>query len=395
MARWSFSGKLVPFSLKVEIYIPLYNSLVVGQNLERDILHAYDLGNYCLGGHIMVLRPVIPDVLSAALENVWIFLYREARDCYWGLLKNPSWFLMRKFGRFCSIRALVKSHRQRLTRGSSHDLDSGQHQSLFEGIHIDQVVQQMRRDGLYVGIHLPQAAVQELVALAMMTPCYANGRPIWGFHYHEKEATAQQLGIDLTTADYFNTSAHAPIQRIIDDPVLRRIAATYLEGEPVHQGTNLRWSFGASLSDYEKYKYSRMYHYDLDDYQAIKFFFYLTDVDANAGPHVCVLGSHKVKKILHQWLRGKCSDQTIVDYYGIENIKVIRGEAGCGFVEDTFCMHKGDSPLHGDRLILIIEYALRDYGMQHDRIEASRLQSVFLCGQHIEEDARTSDVVVS
>lgn len=326
---------------------------------------------------LRLVRLHFPHLLSTAIENVWIFLYREGRDCYWGLPKHPRWFLMRKFGRFRSIRALVKSRRQWLSKGSGREKHFEPRHSLFGGVNVDQVVQQMRRDGLYVGLHLPQAAVQELVDVAMTMPCYANGRPAWGFHYREKEAVAQQIGLNLTTADYFNTSEYGPVQRLINDPVLRRIAATYLGSEPVHQGTNLRWSFGASLSEYEKYKYSRMYHYDLDDYQALKFFFYLTDVDTDDGPHVCVLGSHKTKKIFHQWLRGKCSDQTVENYYGPEKIKVICGSAGCGFVEDTFCMHKGLSPLHGDRLILIIEYALRDYGMQHDSVEASCLHSVF------------------
>jgi hypothetical protein len=268
----------------------------------------------------------------------------------------------------------MKSRHKRLVQRSGYVTGTSQRHSWFEGIHVEQVVQQLRCNGLYIGIHLPQAVVRELVDIAMGTPCYGNGRPTWGFYYHEKEVTARQLGVDFTTADYFNTSAYAPIQCIIDDPVLRHIAATYLEGDPVHQGTFLRWSFGTNLSDYEKYKYSQMYHYDLDDYQSLKFFFYLTDVDANAGPHVCVLGSHKVKKFSHQVLRGKCSDEKITDYYGAENVKVIYGAAGSGFVEDTFCLHKGLSPLHGDRLILIIEYALRDYGMQNDRIETSRLK---------------------
>ncbi|MDH3603263.1 MAG: hypothetical protein OEU26_26920, partial [Candidatus Tectomicrobia bacterium] len=234
------------------------------------------------------------------------------------------------------------------------------------------------RDGLCLGVNLPLDVVDEIVQFALQTRCYGNGQPGWGFFHHEKQDVANRLGLKFTTADYFNTSESEVIRRVLNDPALLAIARQYLGGVPVHQGTRLRWSYGVELSELEKYKYSRTFHYDLDDYQAIKFFFYLTDVEMNTGPHVCVRGSHNTKRFSHRVLRGRCADEDVIEYYGADKVAVICGSAGAGFAEDTFCMHKGLATIQEDRLVLILEYALHDYGMQHDDVEMSLLRSLDL-----------------
>lgn len=104
------------------------------------------------------------------------------------------------------------------------------------------------------------------------------------------------------------------------------------------------------------------FHYDLDDYSCLKFMFYLRDVDAHNGPHVCVKGSHTKKKLRRQWsLVRETSDQDIMECYGHEKIVTIYEKAGVGFVEDTFCFHKGVLPVSGDRLILEIKFGLNDF----------------------------------
>ncbi len=81
--------------------------------------------------------------------------------------------------------------------------------------------------------------------------------------------------------------------------------------------------------------------------------FYLTDVDLSSSPHIYVKGSHKKKKLRHQFsiLRDR-DDQDIIDYYGRENVINICGSVGLGFAEDPFCFHKGTVPVSKDRLIL-------------------------------------------
>jgi len=322
-----------------------------------------------------VREPVKP-VLKVLFENVHMILYREARDFCKGFYNNPRWFLMRKIGRFESVKALVDFCRRHV-RGMPPSLLTPDHQqTLFKELDIDRSLDELERDGLCLGVNLPPDVVHDIVQFAHQTRCYGNGKPDWGFFPHEKQEAVKRFNLKFSTADYFNTSESEVIRRVLNDPALLAIASRYLGGPPVHQGTRLRWSYGVELSELEKYKYSRMFHYDLDDYKAIKFFFYLTDVDMNTGPHVCVRGSHKTKRFSHRVLRGRCSDEAVSTYYGTDKVAVICGPAGTGFAEDTFCMHKGLATIQEDRLILILEYAWRDYGMQHDEVDKLRLRGL-------------------
>jgi hypothetical protein len=92
--------------------------------------------------------------------------------------------------------------------------------------------------------------------------------------------------------------------------------------------------------------------------------FYLTDVNLADGAHVCVKGSHRKKKLSHQFsLLRERDDQEIKEYYGQEKVITICDRAGVGFVEDPFCFHKGIVPQVRDRLILEFKFTINNYGM--------------------------------
>jgi hypothetical protein len=119
-----------------------------------------------------------------------------------------------------------------------------------------------------------------------------------------------------------------------------------------------------------------MFHYDLDDFKFIKFFFYLTDVDAGSGPHVAVRTSHLRRRVARFGDRLKVrrySDDEVIGLYGRDQIVSITGPAGMGFAEDTICIHKGQTPVSRERLILQFQYALNDWGNQHDERDESEL----------------------
>jgi hypothetical protein len=274
------------------------------------------------------------------------------------------------------VKALVNYLRCRATPFDVNRDVSRHENTVFHDLEIDRVIDGLRKDGVFLGLHLSQDIVKQIVQFAKSAQCYGNGKPYCGFHYHEKDRIARRFNINFSTADYYNTSKCNAIKMLIEDPIVLKIASIYLGGPPMHQGTRLRWSFCADSSGFEKYKYNQAFHYDLDDYSAMKFFFYLTDVGMHDGPHVCISGSHKLKRLSHKLFRGIYNEEALVNYYKPEKFKFIYGNSGYGFVEDASIMHKGLTPVKNDRLILIIEYAVRDYGMQHDRIKESRLKCI-------------------
>ena len=135
-------------------------------------------------------------------------------------------------------------------------------------------------------------------------------------------------------------------------------------------GTRIWWLFVVNEQAYDLNMGAYFFHYDIDDYRCLKFFFYLTDVDLSSGYHVCVRGSHKKKKLAHILSLFKLrSDREIIDYYGEKNLVPICGETGFGFAEDTFCFHKATPPTSKDRLVLQIQFNTKDYNNSNDFVD--------------------------
>src|SRR6185312_10304249 len=110
-----------------------------------------------------------------------------------------------------------------------------------------------------------------------------------------------------------------------------------------------------------------------------KFFFYLTPVKQSDGAHVCVIASHLKPPLIRagdRWKLRRYSDAEIESFFGAEQILEICGPAGSGFAENTLCLHKGRTPTEGARLLLQLQFALFDYGVMHDRRDASALQMI-------------------
>lgn len=329
-------------------------------------------------------------LLNNYCEKIFAIFYDTCYEYYKGLTKNPRWLLMRKIARFKLGRIIVTN----LTKSSpkTYLTSINLHNSCLLDVNVEEVVKNLQKDGLHLGINLPPRIVEEIVQFAKSTPCYGNRKSELGFYYDQKEAAQTKSGYQFTIADYFNTEIHcSAIQKLQNDPKLLAIAAKYLKTQPAHQGNRMWWSFPANSSYTEQLKAAQCFHYDLDDYKFLKFFFYLTDVDQQSGPHVCVRGSHKQKKLSHIWLRKRETDKDIIDYYGQESLIKIYGKAGFGFAEDPLCFHKGTPPTRQDRLILQIEFATTDYQMQHDIRPASQLK-LLINQQSIVQDLPTKVV---
>jgi hypothetical protein len=312
-------------------------------------------------------------MLRNYFQEFWQDSYDFWYELYLGLTKNPRWLLMRNIGRFGGVRSLLHAW-LKTEQWNNCELKG---ESVFGEIDLQHVITSLEKESLYRGINLPKNLVQEILNFAKSEVCYGDRKPSFGFYYPQKVQAQSQYGKSFVTANYFNTVETCPaIATLVHDPALAAIAAAYLGVKPVHVSTRLWWSLATEASGHDRRKAAQMFHYDLDDYRFLKFFFYLTDVNLSTGPHICVLGSHRRKKFMHELFRKRFSDAAILQYYDAEKVIKICGNAGFGFAEDTLCFHKGDPPLHGDRLMLQIEYATYDYGMQHDHLTRSSLCAV-------------------
>jgi hypothetical protein len=300
--------------------------------------------------------------LAQTSQNLWGKLFDYCHKSYQCLIYNPKLFLMRKLARIEVIRNWVSFLSK--FRRQSYEM-SQEAPSILGNIKVDAIVSGIRTDSYAPGIHLPQAVVQEILDYAKSAPCYADRNSAASFYYREKAQAETTLGRKIRLGSYFHAQGCAAVRKLENDPAILAIAAQYLEAPPVHIASELWWSFPVEGTPMEQLKAAQVFHYDLDDYRFIKFFFYLTDVDLSSGPHILIRGSHKNKKLSHQLLGVRCAskpDEDIVNCYGAENLVTICGPAGLGFAEDATCFHKGTLPTQKERLLLQIEFAINNYG---------------------------------
>lgn len=153
------------------------------------------------------------------------------------------------------------------------------------------------------------------------------------------------------------------IQDLITDQSIISVAQAYIGSQPVLDEVNLWWStaYGARPDA----NAAQLYHFDMDRIRWLKFFFYLTDVGPENGPHCFVAGSHKSGGIPAAFLdRGyvRIPDEEVVSTYGPERLIEFTGPRGTIIAEDTRGLHKGRPVLRGDRLVLEFEFSNSLFG---------------------------------
>jgi hypothetical protein len=272
---------------------------------------------------------------------------------------GPSHFLMYLLARFRVVRSLVVwIYSLRRTTTLSAGL------TFVEDLDVDGAARSISQDGFFSGLRLRRNVVEELLAFSALAPCFGEGKRDRPFLYANRLNAEQQYGETFKLGRYNHALLASPLlQALSRDAQLLAIARKYLQTEPVLIGVRLWWSFVGPADPDEQMKSAQGFHYDIDGYRGLTFFFYLTDVGLSHGPHVCVRGTHAKKSWKHivSLYKGR-SDEEINSCYGLESQVVSCGPAGSGFAEDICGFHKGLHPESGDRLIVQLRYGLRDYG---------------------------------
>lgn len=252
---------------------------------------------------------------------------------------------------------------------------------LFPDIDVADRVADLNREGISRGFRLPAETLAEIRAWADASPCFGNHNKEWGFY--AKDAGARALAEAhvkkrFTVGAFFNGIDCPAIERLSRDPVLLEIARRYVGPSAVFVSTHTWWSFANEVDKADRNEFAQMFHFDLDDYRFMKVFFYLTDVDAAAGPHVYVRGSHRGKKLRHLYPMRRFTDAEVEETYGKDRLLHVEGDAGSGFAADTFGIHKGLPPKTKDRLIFELEFAQHPWASQNDVVDPGCLKLLSL-----------------
>jgi hypothetical protein len=278
----------------------------------------------------------------------------------WYLKAGPSKLFLAFAGRFRPVRALVVKWYKFSTNPSAQTpVDPSVR--LIEAIDVKEVARVLDRDGLYSDILLQREVPRELRGTLLGLHCYGDGRKEFPFLYQDRHEAERRHHRTFTLGHYYDLVNSCPVvDQLSRDPMILQLAREYFGTTPMLIGLRAWWSFACGGSSEGLSRAGQAFHYDIDDYRALSFFFYLTDVDEASGPHICIRGSHRRKKLRHVWwpLRSR-TDAELARFYKSDQIVRLCGPAGFGFAEDTFCFHKGSKPDARDRLVLQLRYAIR------------------------------------
>jgi hypothetical protein len=271
--------------------------------------------------------------------------------------RDPGWLAMFALGRLAPLR-------QRVWRLFPAPATAPRPRSPFTPTaDPDAVADALRRDGIWRGLLLPADLVAGMRAFAEATPCFGNLDQALEFLPGSHAAAERALGRPILVGHYLDRVEDCPeVRAVRADPLLRAIAGRYLRAEPVPLSCRLWWSFPSALPRDQAAMVRAAqdgFHFDLDDWRTLKFFFYLTDVDDGAGPHVYVRESHRLRALRHQFTLLKSrSDEDICAFYGPGKIERVHGPAGFGFAVDPFGYHTGAVATKTKLLMLDIEFGV-------------------------------------
>lgn len=268
------------------------------------------------------------------------------------------------------------------TRGKSNDVISrlikkkqytGLSMQGVLGLHspaeLNAAVNDIRQNGFHIfDAKLPDHITDAIVEYAKVTPTVFR-----------KIAGTDNKSPDITTSSEVIFNEKNPVspvyqfsfQRIVENEELQKLifdqsllsfAQAYLNTRPVMDLIAMWWS--VPFEGKGKSEAAQMYHFDLDRIKFIKFFFYLTDVDAETGPHCYVKASHK--RLLPALQKdGRLTDEEVTQAYGKENLLELCGKKGTIMAVDTRGLHKGKDLTRDKRLIFQIEFANSMFGQTY------------------------------
>lgn len=237
------------------------------------------------------------------------------------------------------------------------------HDSIFHGFDADRSVEELRKEGVSLGLDLPADLVAEIHSLAGRLPLQnsVRSRPFLKSEVAEGGRLADGEMVTLGTAYKRRKRQllkHECVSRIVNDPLILEIVSRYLGYSPKRlSDLELYWSFATKLSPEEQMRQGNAidYHFDLHGHNFIMVAFYITDTDRTSGAHVMFKHSHK-KKTWPMLFSYSQPVEVLQRYYGSENETMIEGKAGSGFLMDNSTYHRATTPESADRLLLRLVY---------------------------------------
>ena len=236
-------------------------------------------------------------------------------------------------------------------------------------LNFENILERLREDGYYVfDNRLSNELCDSLLEFASTQECSmrfsTNGLANSGKSITYNREAPQATRYEFSTRDLLKNKE---VQKLIADNSLADIAQRYLVSTPLVDVVAMWWT--TDFSKRPDAEAAQFFHFDMDRPKWIKFFFYLTDVEAQSGPHVFVKGSHKTNGIPRSILRkgySRLSEEEVISHYGKDKIVEFIAKRGTIIAEDSRGLHKGKNIQSGDRLMFQIQFSNSGFGSAYE-----------------------------
>jgi len=239
----------------------------------------------------------------------------------------------------------------------------------------------LHRDG--VALLKPLASP---AAIARMADYFAR-QPVVG--PNGETCRLEELPEGVSAAGYpLQTVLECPdLLALVNAPSVLRLAEAYLGCKPTLSSLGVRWSLpGKARARYQSF------HRDVDDWRFIKLFVYLSDVQADCGPHVYVRGSHRRRFGFNAKIY---TLDDITARFGADSLMTITGPAGVTFIADTVGVHCGAPPTGRPRLMLQVQYSILPvFAFSYAPLERSGRDVDPYCNRLLLRPARTGPFAI-
>lgn len=232
----------------------------------------------------------------------------------------------------------------------------------------------IKQDGFYIfDKKLDAQTIENIVQFATQTPAnYLETKNTSVMKYSNEPVLFDEKNI-ISPRYQFKMEQlvnQSDLQKLIFDQSILAVAQEYLGAQPVLDLVTMWWS--APFGTVGKSAAAQMYHFDMARLKFLKFFFYLTDVDNETGPHCYVKASHRRLPFALQ-SDGRKTDEEVARCYPAENLLEICGKKGTILAVDTRGLHKGKDLTKDKRLLFQLEFATSMYGAPYTKIKNIQL----------------------
>jgi hypothetical protein len=293
------------------------------------------------------------------------------------LLSRASYEFMQRLARFSGVRRMAMARGRRAVLPAGAAMPTGQADPVRASASIAAILANLERDGLAPQLQLRPEVVAAIQRWATINPCFAYENPAHGFLPQQRTQAEAALGRPILKAVYFNPDQACDAMRAVcESPLVQSIAQAYLGAGAQLVSRQLWWTFPTDADEKTRKKAAHFFHRDIDDWAFLKFFFYITPVQQGDGSHHFVLQSHRPgwkQLTVEGFQKKRWTDAQVAGGYGAAAMRELHGPAGLGFAEDTFGLHKAQSPSVHPRLLVSLVFQLNDYHLDDHSQLATQL----------------------